>query len=225
MLITLFLAGCVTGPAETIKPTPELVSRQFSDIAFSTEVGPQLIHLTRWRGDQTIKIALIGHTPGLAVPLKAVVNVLLNETGLDITAAAGTDDANFLLFVIPRSDFHRLKVDSIPSHTRCFFGISTDADHNITRAVIAIDALLGDEHIRHCIAEEFIQAMGLRDDACDYRPSLFCDDDQIAAPTNADRLLLAVLYDPALQPGMSKEIAMPIARRLIRVRWGEYMSK
>jgi len=204
VLITLFLAGCVTGPAGTIKPTPEIVARQFSDIAFSTEIGPQLIHLTRWRGDQTIKIALIGRKFGLAAPFKATINDLLKETRLDIAAAANTDDANFSIFVIPHSDFHSLKIDSIPSHTRCFAGISTDAGHNITRAVIVIDALLGDAHIRHCIAEEFIQATGLRDDACDYRPSLFCDEDQIAAPTNADKLMLRTLYDPALRPGMTK---------------------
>ncbi len=151
--------------------------------------------------------------------------MLLRETSATFVPAQRPEDARYLIFLAPRWQLDALKLDAALDYQKCFFALKTDADHNITHAIIGIDSTLDDDRVRHCLAEELTQSMGLRDDACDYRPSLFCEgDSHLHAPTNADRLMLRTLYDPALQPGMTKDIAMPIARRLIRERWGEYMN-
>ncbi|WP_425101664.1 DUF2927 domain-containing protein [Tropicibacter sp. S64] len=66
---------------------------------------------------------------------------------------------------------------------------------------------------RSCIHEEVAQGLGLGNDDPRARPSIFNDDDEFALLTGHDELLLKILYDPELKPGMDAEVAMPIVRR------------
>ncbi|MEM9059251.1 MAG: DUF2927 domain-containing protein [Pseudomonadota bacterium] len=67
-----------------------------------------------------------------------------------------------------------------------------------------------------CIEEELAQTMGLMNDHPDVRPSLFNDDEEFALMTEHDELLLRILYDKRLEPGMTPEQAMPIVRQIAR---------
>ncbi len=67
-----------------------------------------------------------------------------------------------------------------------------------------------------CIHEELAQGLGLANDSRDARPSIFNDDDEFALLTNHDELLLRMLYDPRLQPGMTASEAAPITRIIAR---------
>ena len=67
-----------------------------------------------------------------------------------------------------------------------------------------------------CIHEELAQGMGLANDSRDARPSIFNDDDEFGLLTRHDELLLRMLYDPRLQPGMDAATAAPIARVIAR---------
>ena len=71
-----------------------------------------------------------------------------------------------------------------------------------------------------CIHEEVAQGLGLPNDSLQARPSIFNDDDEFALLTNHDELLLRMLYDPRLTPGMTEAQATPVARILAR----EYMG-
>ena len=66
---------------------------------------------------------------------------------------------------------------------------------------------------KSCLHEEIIQALGLTNDYAKARPSIFNDDQEFALMTDHDATLLRMLYDPALQIGMSKREAMPIIRQ------------
>ncbi|ASP20264.1 lipoprotein [Antarctobacter heliothermus] len=66
---------------------------------------------------------------------------------------------------------------------------------------------------RSCIHEELAQGMGLGNDSPRARPSIFNDDDEFALLTTHDELLLKILYDPRLKPGMRAEEAMPIVQQ------------
>ncbi|MFW2589159.1 DUF2927 domain-containing protein [Sagittula sp. SSi028] len=71
-----------------------------------------------------------------------------------------------------------------------------------------------------CVHEEMAQGFGLTNDSPSARPTIFNDDDEFALLTRHDELLLQMLYDPALQPGMLAEEALPIARRRASVLTG-----
>lgn len=61
-----------------------------------------------------------------------------------------------------------------------------------------------------CVHEEMAQAMGLPNDSPEARPSLFNDTLEFALLTEHDEILLRMLYDPALRPGMSVADARPV---------------
>lgn len=69
---------------------------------------------------------------------------------------------------------------------------------------------------RSCIHEELAQGLGLTNDSPRARPSIFNDDEEFAYLTTHDEMLLRMLYDRRLKPGMSLTEARPIFTRIAR---------
>lgn len=67
-----------------------------------------------------------------------------------------------------------------------------------------------------CFHEEIAQGMGLPNDTPLARPSIFNDDEEFALITDLDELLLKMLYDPRLRPGMTPDEVAPIALQIAR---------
>jgi hypothetical protein len=67
-----------------------------------------------------------------------------------------------------------------------------------------------------CFHEELAQGLGLANDSRTARPSIFNDDDEFALLTNHDELLLRMLYDERLKPGMTAAEAAPVTRIIAR---------
>lgn len=61
-----------------------------------------------------------------------------------------------------------------------------------------------------CFHEELAQGMGLANDDQNARPSIFNDDEEFAFLTTHDEMLLKILYDPRLKPGMTAKEARGI---------------
>lgn len=94
------------------------------------------------------------------------------------------------------------------------FAYSRGAAPIYSNAVALIRAELPPLLQSSCIHEELAQGMGLANDSPDARPSIFNDDEEFALLTRHDELLLQILYDPRLRPGMSATEAEPIVRRI-----------
>lgn len=84
------------------------------------------------------------------------------------------------------------------------------------QAIVLIRAEHPDMMRLSCIHEELAQGMGLANDSPRARPSIFNDDEEFGLLTSHDELLLKMLYDDRLYPGMSAAEAAPIARQLAR---------
>lgn len=95
------------------------------------------------------------------------------------------------------------------------FATGSDA-HTYTAAVAVIRAENPDLLRLSCIHEELSQGLGLANDSPEARPSIFNDDDEFALLTGHDELLLRMLYDPRLRPGMTAEEAAPLTRIIAR---------
>lgn len=65
-----------------------------------------------------------------------------------------------------------------------------------------------------CMHEEIAQGLGLANDSPSARPSIFNDDEEFALLTRQDELMLKMLYDPRLRPGMTLTEAKPIIETL-----------
>ncbi len=91
---------------------------------------------------------------------------------------------------------------------------SDDMTSTYARAVAVIPSEHPDLMRMACIDEELAQALGLPNDSNAARPSIFNDDQEFALLTRQDELMLRILYDLALHPGMTEAEARPIVETL-----------
>lgn len=92
-------------------------------------------------------------------------------------------------------------------------------DGVLTKAVAIIRAELPPLLKLSCFHEELAQGLGLTNDSPEARPSIFNDDDEFGRLTAMDELMLGMLYDDRLRPGMDADTARPLVRDLARDRY------
>ncbi|MHA6344552.1 DUF2927 domain-containing protein [Roseivivax sp. CAU 1761] len=118
--------------------------------------------------------------------------------------------------VVPGIDSTSLAVlQTLPREIHCL--VIAFADQAGGYAYGKAVALIRAEHppllMKSCIHEELAQGLGLANDSPRARPSIFNDDDEFALLTTHDELLLKILYDSRLRPGMGAAEAAPLIRR------------
>ncbi|MFN3278030.1 MAG: DUF2927 domain-containing protein [Paracoccus hibiscisoli] len=121
---------------------------------------------------------------------------------------------------IPAQDV-AIMTDLPPAITCAVFAYSQGNASDYARAVAVIRAELPPLLRTSCIHEELAQGMGLANDSPAARPSIFNDDEEFALLTRHDELLLQILYDPRLRPGMTEAEAAPIVREIATELLGE----
>ena len=108
-------------------------------------------------------------------------------------------------------------ITNMPRSTYCLvYALSAGNTGAYTRAFAVIRAEHPDLLRLSCLHEELAQGLGLPNDSPRARPSIFNDDEEFALLTDHDELLLRMLYDPALRPGMSVAEARPVVESLAR---------
>ncbi|WP_052245200.1 DUF2927 domain-containing protein [Halocynthiibacter namhaensis] len=105
---------------------------------------------------------------------------------------------------------------SLPRHKQCqMFAWDPQNSGVFNLAVAVIRAEHPDLTRLSCFHEELAQGLGLPNDSPDARPSIFNDDEEFGLLTRHDELLLRILYDPRLRPGMSASQARPIVEKIV----------
>lgn len=99
--------------------------------------------------------------------------------------------------------------DDLPRSIHCLVVAFSDTPngYDYGQAIAVIRSEHPDLLRRSCIHEEIAQGLGLGNDDPRARPSIFNDDDEFALLTGHDEMLLRILYDPRLRPGMTREQA------------------
>jgi len=225
--------------------TSDMLARNFEDIVFFNEyVGPGVrpgssSALRRWSEPVRIGIEF-----GASVPpsqrtrdtndVIAYARRLSQATGHPVSVS---NNPNFLVFFVSEDDrtttlntrataltgVNRVSIGPVrdlPQDAYCAVAAyASGAERYTYTAAVAVIRSENPDLLRlSCIHEELAQGLGLANDSPNARPSIFNDDDEFALLTNHDELLLDMLYDPALDPGMSLETARPIVRDLARQR-------
>jgi len=131
----------------------------------------------------------------------------------------GEDDREFLLVRLKQlvpgiSQAEVNHIARLPASTHCLVALESNAGGTNTykSAVAIIRAEHPDLTRLSCLHEEIAQGLGLTNDSPKARPSIFNDDDEFALLTSQDELLLKMLYDPRLKPGMTADQARPLMR-------------
>ena len=107
-------------------------------------------------------------------------------------------------------------ITQLPKDIHCMAMTSMSSEPNsaISSALVIIRSELPEIMRRACFHEEIAQSLGLTNDSHFARPSIFNDDDEFATLTKFDEILLRILYDHRLQPGISKKSAAQLVKQI-----------
>ena len=226
----------------------EMLARNFMDLAFFEEfsdVGGRIVSraapstLHRWTGPVRVETVFGGAIPAATVRRdQAIIDGFAARLGRATghPVAAVDRAGNFTVLVAHEQDLpdagarlmtllpevSATEVDfvaNLPVETYCVVFASDPGNDGVTtRAVAIVRAELPDALRLSCYHEEIAQGLGLANDSASARPSIFNDDSEFGRLTQQDELLLSILYDPALRPGMTETEARPKVRALARAR-------
>jgi len=148
-------------------------------------------------------------------------------TGLPIRQS--TSDANYHVFVVNEAERRAIgpriqqilpgisaaalrAVVDMPRSTFCLvFAWDPDDAGTYKQAVAVIRGEHPDLMRMSCIHEELAQGLGLSNDSPAARPSVFNDDEEFGLLTTHDEMLLRMLYDRRMTPGMEADEARAMA--------------
>nr|WP_235971011.1 DUF2927 domain-containing protein [Palleronia pontilimi] len=220
------------------------LARTFARVALFQEydtVSGRLIQretssrLHRWAGPVRLEARFgAGVDPAKAArdrnAIVALSGRLARATGHPISAVSS--GGNFTVFTVTEDERRALgpelrrlvpglsastlqSVLDLPRSSYCVvFALDPTDTGRYTRAVALVRAEHPDLLRLSCLHEEIAQGLGLSNDWPGARPSIFNDDEEFALLTTMDELLLRILYDPRLSPGMTAATAMPVVERI-----------
>jgi hypothetical protein len=210
--LLVVLALTPSAAAEDGVPAVDTLLRQFEVVAFGTEFGG--VHregrIVKWT--EPIRVRIRGFNASrYRAEVATQLTALSRLSGLDIRLVTWSS-----AMIPPQIDVNFVSARGMsdrdpeaPCLTRVI-----DNGYVLKRAEIFISP---DERAQrmHCIVEELTQAMGLLRDSNLFKDSIFNDDFRGTAMSPWDALMVRVLYDARLRPGMGKGEALPIARAII----------
>jgi hypothetical protein len=242
LLVQGLLRGDGGGPDTPF--TDVMLARNFVRIALydeyaqgsdATSPEPTLSRLRRWEDPIRMQVTFGASVPAAqqdkdSASIASYAARLSRLTGVPISQSQGS--ANFHVLVLNEDD--RLGYEdelraivpgiasssvrailNMPRSTLCLVISFSEGDSPVySKAVAVIRGEHPDLLRLSCIHEELAQGMGLANDSPQARPSIFNDDDEFGLLTAHDELLLRMLYDPRLTPGMSAAEAAPMARQI-----------
>lgn len=228
-------------PADAPFDNAKLV-QDFETVAFYSEFrkeeGPLVMErtqtvLSRWNGPVYYALAGDGVLPEDREAYRALAATISARTGLEIYEAGRREQPDIKIFILTseeRDYFRELaekagveeKISIAVEWTKsplfpCVGTVYSYDDEDsgvIDGAMIYLKSELEGKLRTSCIHEEFSQTFGLLNDGDDVRPSIFNDDQEFAALTRHDELLLAMLYDERLRPGMTLAEARPLLKEI-----------
>ncbi len=146
--------------------------------------------------------------------------------GLTTSVTNDKDAANFEVYVVDRGQYEPVVKNDIYKNSRarvpgrCLVRV-VSGRKGIKRSTAVIVSDEGEFLFRRCLVEELLQGLGPMNDNDDLTHSVFNDSSHHSRFTVFDQLILNMLYDPRIQPGMSKEQArkfLPFVARDARRR-------
>jgi hypothetical protein len=233
----LLLTACAA-PQLPPDPAEEAILAEFHRAAYGS-AGTGGDHLAKWAGP--IRAAVVGpegmatERPSYSAAVRRHLADLESLTGLPIDMAP-VDQANLLIiyaedpFAAARDHRSRFayriadpagfdkRLDAMAPDTTCFGFLwgGWPGGQGIDFAVVFLRTDRGDRTIEGCLVQQTTQALGLMHDLDPSAESVFGDAGKYVALTQQDRLMLRMLYDPRLKPGMGWGETEPLARAAFR---------
>ncbi len=201
-------------PAEFTSFTDAELMRGFLALAFGSDmrIGNKADGIRRF--DRPITVRIASGTGARAQRYRAVVDEMSRKVPWLVAKVTDTKPADIVVWLINEKDF-------LPAMARAFgfrdataFVRKTDPqcmtqtqsrpDGTIERATVFIIVDQGNDVFINCAYHETMHAFGLRNHADSNPWTILNQNRTVGYLTEYDRLMLAILYDPAVKPGMTK---------------------
>ncbi len=206
-------------------PSATDLRRFAEDVVIGQKPGA---HLVKWAAAPRIRLETLVPGPrdpetGKATPMPGKTNLahyaalerhveaLSDATGMHLRLMPQDigSGGDIVITIVPRTIMSQVPFPGVPAKTlgqlmgpsRCFFVIWPKPDWSIKTAKIAINSILEDSHITHCLLEELTQSLGLPNDSERLRPSVFNETSMLTELSPIDRVLIRTVYDPRIKPG------------------------
>ena len=242
----LLLTACAAPPPSgDLAPDPAEAALldDFRRVAYGSErpvlgtdgaARPRRDHLAKWEGP--IRAALIGtDRADYRAAARRHLSDLAALTGLAV-AEVPAGEANLLIvfaedpFAAARANRHRFDhriadpasfdalLARMEQSATCFGFLwgGWPSGQGIDFAAVFLRTDRGARTVEGCLVQETTQVLGLMNDLDPGTDSVFGDSGEHVALTERDRLMLRLLYDPGLKPGMGWAEAEPLARAAYR---------
>lgn len=229
LFIALF-STLFTLPAAAVDPAvrwqqPEFILKAFKEVALRNEYSLQGRMVRRW--SKPIRVWLDHQVPDAEVHT-SLVNMHLKHlseiTGLSIKTVSRKRDANLVMVFTKQSLWKRQvgelfgkRAEKIVHGAVCMANFRVNGRYEIDQAavIIPVDQARMHGKLVTCIVEEITQVMGLPNDSEKVYPSIFNDRTPETLLSGLDYLLLKLLYQPVIKPGMTEEQALPRLKKVI----------
>ena len=140
--------------------------------------------------------------------------------GLTIKIVDQQKNANFIVYVVDRASYARTIRSNVfsspnaPVRGKCMVR-STFSWRGISLSKAVIVADEGKTLFERCLAEEILQGLGPLNDDPSLTYSLFNDESSVRGLERFDRIILNLLYSPALRPGMKRQKALQLLPQIL----------
>ncbi|MDF2181632.1 DUF2927 domain-containing protein [Neptuniibacter sp. CAU 1671] len=229
-LCLLMLCCAQVSAAEELSwQSPAFIQQAFIAVALRNEYQAGAKPLRRWRQD--VRVWLDHRVPDQTLHQALVEDHLRHLaaiTGHPIHRVNNKADANVQLVFTRQETWAReaqelmgSEVDAALHGAVCLAGFDVNAGEIIrARVIIPVDQARMHGRLVACIVEELTQIMGLPNDSEAAYPSIFNDKspEQILSPL--DVVLLRLLYQPQLRPGMQEPEVRRVTEKILN-RWRE----
>lgn len=215
-----FYLSITASSGQLIQKFEETVFR--SDLEDSGYTPDRL--LSKW--GKPIRVNLVGdETKRFREPVERTLRILSGLSGLVIHLQKDESwlPANIDLHITPPDQPPRILADhglsekniNLLKNAICVFHVK-ERQELYYHGVISIISTINEKMIRHCLIEEITQSLGLIADTDIVQPSIMSDTIPLIdrLPMN-DKIMVRTLYDKRLKPGMTRDEAMPIVRKII----------
>ncbi|MEP1443103.1 MAG: DUF2927 domain-containing protein [Hyphomicrobiales bacterium] len=217
---TFALALCLTVPtlhsarANDASVNQNIIKRDFMRVAMSAEFGGNSkFGRSVKKYDSTVRFAIINHSKlDRRQAIRSFIWALPKKVaGLKTAVVSNAKRANFRIHVVDAEQYAhviRNEVYSDPSKRvrgKCFVRVLASKNPgSIGSTDVVIRSDDGERLFQRCMVEEILQGLGPLADRGNKNLSIFNTASQHSSFTVHDQVLLNILYDPRIKPGMSK---------------------
>lgn len=214
-------------PEQYTRFTSAELTRGFLALAFGSDlsIGAKSKGVRRFTHDIRARVVSTGSVDRKVAMEKIITEYAAAVPNLRLRLAQASDEADITVRLIDEGDFANAIESAFGRETartfvektdaQCMTSVRSDQDGEIAHSISFIIVDQGDDVFLDCAYHELLHAFGLSNHDDKNPWTMLNQERQVGYLTVYDRALLTILYDPRLEPGLTRSEARRLLPKLI----------